>query len=302
MKRNILHNTTTYMLALMVLTLCASTALAQETSSAAAQQPDETISVSTSMARVSIAIPNARALQELRWEVSDNGSHQIEFAVDAPSENPLMLTIIVDVGEDRSNKWKYSSVGDQLARLVADLHLKALPRVFVAGPATTRFPFRWPEVWETTYLPDTRSAFGAAINQVEHCSGARRALLVLTNRYEALPTHIFEDTDARLAHTAAFVFVLSVAPQSNVARGTRRVVARGNLEMDADFSTSIDRYTPLFSFAQFVRTANALHVVTYSVGDGEFAHNADHQAEIKVVSARTGEILAHQRRTYRLGQ
>lgn len=270
----------------------------------AALDEAETIKVTTQLVRVSVAVPDRH--DAVRWEVRDNSHLQSEVVVDG-TDNPLGLVIVIDLAEDHSPAWKYFQVEEELKRLPSRLHLKTSPRVYVSSPAESRFQFKWPKSWPTAYHANTGLALGAALNNIERINEARRALLIITNRVQELPPHAFEDLDARLAHTAAFIYLMAVGPQS--AKTVARPIARSNLNADR-VQAAPDKFI-ISEFGHFTRVANSLHVITYrpagsndgvNVVSAAHAWPQDHQIEVKAFDRTSNVLLVTQRREFRPSQ
>jgi hypothetical protein len=301
MKHQLTRATAHFALALAAIIASTSMAQAQEF----APDSDETISVNTRVARVAITVPKGSLevkAPQLRWELTHNSQARTDLTIDAPGEsNPLSLVVVIDVAEDSRDRGRYIRVTDQLEALAGRLHLKEAPRVVVASSPSMRFPFRWPKKWPTTYAGSTGEAFKTAIDLVEGTRGTRRALLVLTNRAESLPRGVFEDVDARLADSAAFIFLMAVRPPAHHKYGSPgRTIARTNLNTREVASITPDAEYAEVLFRYFAKLANAFHVVSYPLGEHETAPGLPLEAELKAISVDTGKVIVTQKRTLRV--
>lgn len=304
MKHCITHKMLVWALAVAAMVVSAGKIVAQEADQSAIDF-DETISVNTRLARVGISVPKAGTefkTPQLRWELSHNSRVRTELTVDAPdAANPLSLVVLVDVDEDGRDRGKYVRISDQLDSIASRLHLKELPRVVVASSASTRFPFSWPKKWQTTYTPSTGEAFNCALDLLERSPGTRRALLILTNRVAQLPQGFIDQADARLANSAAFIYLMAVRPPAHHKYGSAaRVIARTNLNTREVAAINPDDDYAAVQFRYFAKLANAYYVISYSLTDQEAVPGLAQAAEIKAVSVESGQVLLTQKRFFRL--
>jgi hypothetical protein len=265
------------------------------------EQPDEIISVSSRVAHLSVAVSSLTrpAPAGLRWEVRHDARAVDNLTVDAPGDsNPLSLVIVVDLAAGKGGQ-TYSSVRRQLEALPSRLHLKAVPRVFVAAAAGEQLPLRWPSAWPTAYAGDVRAALNSAMDAVESSPGSRRALLLLTNRVEDLPPYAFEAADARLRESASLVCLLTFKRPDVKYGGPNKDIARSNLKTREHMIIypSADLVETQFKF--FARLANSMYVLSYPLAQGD-STPGEHTAEVRALDAARGDTFITQRRTFKI--
>src|SRR5438105_4517304 len=117
--------------------------------------------------------------------------------------------------------------GGSFISIRAQAAVSALPqRATLSRAPRLPYDLKWPSSWETVFASDLRGALDTSINRLERGPGTvRRALLLLTNRADELPPDTFEQTDARLAHSAAMVYLMAVKPPRFKATH-RKVIVR----------------------------------------------------------------------------
>lgn len=264
-------------------------------------EPDDVVSVNARVARLSVSVSSMTrpVPAKVRWEVRHDSRQIQPLTVDAPGEaNPLSLAVVVDLAAGDGGH-TYSRVRRELESLPSRLRLKQPPRVFVAADSSAGLPLRWPGSWPTAYLGDVRAAMNAAMDSVERAPGTRRALLVLTNRAEDLPPSAFEDADARLRETAAFICLLTFKRPDVKYGGPGKVIARSNLYTKESLQVFPSSDLVAAQFGLFTRVAAGLHVVTYTLGDNDSAPG-EHTAEVSALDAARGGVFITQRRTFKV--
>lgn len=264
----------------------------------------EVLTVKSQVVRVGIAVPPDAG--PFRLEVTSAGARKADFSVDRPGDDsPLSLVVLLDFSSTDGKNWKKAGVAEQLASLPRALGMKAPPSLVIAHPSfrdlpvgeLPRLPFDLPDWGGAAYATDVRSAFDYAIRRVEGFKTPRRALLIVTDRFAELPRGIFEETDARLVYNPALVFALSVHPQKAIKYGSPdRTISRMNL---VGFENVIVRASSPFvdvQFRQFVRCANALHVVSFHASEQEMAAAPTYEVVVKAVAEKAGKVLNWQPR------
>lgn len=300
MKHATTHNILLALLASILSVLSVGSVSAQQSTLEPLPEPAEIIIVKAQLARLSIAVTSATkpVPKQLRWEVRHGARTITQLVVDAPDEhNPLSLVLLLDLAEQRDGAC-YSCLRDQLEALPARLHLKSVPRIVVAAPAAARLPVKWPQAWSATYTDSTSAAFNVALDAVEHSPGTRRALLVVTNRVEQLPLHSFEDADARLVESAAFIYLMTVKPPKVRPGAIGPVIARSNLSTLESFAVPVSVDYLAVQFKHFARLANALFVISYPLPATDTPAGAPNSAEVRALAGDTGRVFLTQTRTF----
>ncbi len=285
------------LLAVLATLLCCASVKAQDVVAAG---DDEVLTVNTRVTRLPVAVTRTSlpAPKKIRWEVRQDSAKVESFVVDAPADNPLSLTVVLDLGEDRhGDGFTYRLVREELESLPSRLRLKSAPRVFVAGDSSEGLRLKWPAAWPTSYAGNTRSAINAAEDAVESGTGSRRALLIITNRVGELPPHAFEDLDARLADSAAFVCVLTIQRPEVKYGQPGKIIVWSNLTTGEQLYLRGTEHVVASQFDYFTRLAQAMHVISYPL-DAAKSAPGQHAVEVKAVAEETGRVYVAQVRKF----
>jgi hypothetical protein len=283
--------------------LVGATARAALSTTAPAVEEDEVVRVDSQLSRVIVRVEEA---DPLRWEVSDNGRRQKDLILDGP-DRPLQLVILVDLIAEREKKGEavhYERLQRELDTLAGRLRLQSAPLVVVSSPREEPLPhnIKWPSSWETIYTDGLHSSLDQSISRLERGPGnVRRALLFLTNRADDLPPDTFEQTDARLAHSAALIYLMAVKPPQFGGGKHNKVIVRSNIN-GGEMVVRRDYNYVATLFRMFVASANEMHVVSYRLTTPDAVASSGRPdtryVRVSASSATTGKLLAWNERRY----
>ena len=248
---------------------------------------DQVITIQTEVTQ--IAVSTNLKYQGLRWSLSENGNQIKDYAFDAPDTNPLGLVILVLRTEPESKifREKAKVINLKFKSLSKDLNLVNAPMVVSYKSPMEDEYLKYPSNWNVQNTDSIDAAINQSITVLQKTANARRALLIISDAKDSLPTDILKRTDFKLLKQSALIFYLGVAVGKD-AKNKKRIVALSNLPGNKMTVFGEDYVKYLFNF--FTQVANTMYVLSYQSENDYFKIEAlcyDERNEIVGRNSRT---------------
>lgn len=223
-------------------------------------QNEDVIRIDTEMAQISVAFKQKIA-EPFKIEVKDNNIPVTDVSWDPPSkQNPVKMEIIISMNPLFKSKINKRKLLSQLKMLKENnIQLLGINIVEDAGKLGQNLMF--PKEYPKEFFSNLSSAVNKSVAILQ--PARRRALLILTNEIENLPSNIIQQTSDELGQSSMMVYVMSINEKDIKTRKIAQCNVNGIHVVipENDFLGGL--------FRSFNRLAANLYTVSYPLPEQE---------------------------------